>query len=187
MRAWWPLPLLALTACGQVKDPTPKDTVLISWDRSTSVQYVSGAPADKLPKSALVDAKIVEGPVKHTFTVTVSDLQKKIYVFELETENAKVSYPEDGHDTTRWATVKVTAKLVSNEAFHVKGSCDNTLATTMGEPGAASNTMLDCQVVAKRPNSMGDVDAITSAAFVQIEGSGKISSTLPDVKIEEKK
>jgi hypothetical protein len=164
---------VALVACGKVKDPTPKGTAIIQWDRSTAKGY---DPKDQEggPKHPLADAKILEGPKTRSYTLTFKGIEGKSYSVDLDVEAAKVSWPESGKDETRWATTKVTAKVASNDAFHVHGKCDDHVGYVLASPGEVTNTIVDCDIGSKRPNSMGTADAISEGALIQIEGTGKI-------------
>jgi len=176
--------LAAIAACGKVKDPTPKGATLFEWDRSTARAYDSAAADGKGGPHTLAAAKILEGPEKHGYRVTVSDSDGKSFSFDVDIDAAKVSYPESGEDTTRWAALHATAKVADNAAYHLTGSCDDKVATLLGAPKEVTNTVLECRVVGKRPNSMGTADAITYGAMLQIEGSGKIlDSNDPAVKV----
>jgi hypothetical protein len=175
---------LGALACGKVKDPTPKGATLFEWDRATARLYDESAKDQMGGAHPLAAAKILEGPEKHGYRVTVSDSDGKSYAFDVDIDAAKVSYPESGEDTTRWATVHATAKVVDNAAYHLTGSCDDKVATVLGAPKEVTNTVLECRVVGKRPNSVGTADAITYGAMLQIEGSGKIlDSNDPAVKV----
>lgn len=177
--------LLALSSCGKVKDPTPKGTVIIDWNHGSAVAFVPGDLQAKGPRHPLADAKVIGEPVKRAYTITVTDPEKKAYVVELTVESAKVSYPIEGKDEERWATLEAHAEVSANDAFHISGYCDDRVATVLGAPGQITNTMLECHVVAKRPNSMGTVDAITMGAFLQVEGTGKLIPIGDEAKITE--
>ncbi len=174
------LVLFALLAgCGKVTDPTPKGTTLIEWDRSSAKAYNSNSP-DNPTKHPLADAKIIEGPKSRSFTVTVNDGDGKSFACDISIDAAKVSYPEDGKDTTRWATTRIVARVRDNDAFHLRGKCDDIIATEFGplnESGGmaqATNTVIDCTLGGSRPNSMGTKDAINPGALLQIHGDGSI-------------
>jgi hypothetical protein len=178
-KATSPVFFTLLAACGKVKDPTPKGTVLIEWDRSSAKAYNSKSP-DNPTKHPLADAKILEGPKTRSFTVTVNDGDGKSFACDVSIDAAKVSYPEDGKDTARWATTKIVAKVRDNDAFHLRGKCDDTIGTEFGplnESGGmaqATNTVMDCTLGGSRPNAMGNEDAINPGALLQIHGDGSI-------------
>lgn len=187
MRAVWMQGFaLLLVACGKVKDPTPKGTVLFDWDRSAAKLHDMNDIAKEGAKHPVADAKIVEGPKAKAYTVNVKDVEGKVYSFDVDVESAKVSYPEKDKEITRWATTKVSAKLQENEAFRITGSCDNRMASVMGAIGEITDTMMDCRVVAKRPNSMGTEDAITHGVWMQIQGNGEIHIADPGVELVER-
>jgi hypothetical protein len=163
----------AVVGCGKVKDPTPKGTVVISWDRSTAKGYDAKDPTGG-PKHPLAGAKILEGPKTRSYTVTVKGVEGKNFAVDIDIDAAKVSFPEGGKDETRWATTKITAKVAANDAFHVSGKCNDQIGYVMGQIGEVTNTMMDCDISGKRPNSMGNADAITDGVLVQIEGTGEI-------------
>ena len=183
-----PVALLAVAfvACGKVKDPTPKGTVIIEWDRSTAKGY---DPKDQEggPKHPLVDAKVLEGPKTRSYTLTFKGIEGKNYSVDLDVDAAKVSWTEGGKEATRWATTKVTAKVATNDAFHVHGKCDDHIGYEMGTgaAGEVTNTVINCDIGSKRPNSFGDKDAISEGALIQIEGTGKILPVGDKVEVVE--
>jgi hypothetical protein len=176
-----------VVACGKVKDPTPKGATLFEWDRSRARQYDTNAPDKPGPPHPLASATILEGPQAHAYRVTVTDPEGKFFSADVDIDAAKVSYRESpaSSEDTRWATTKTAAKVAENGAFHVTGACDDVIATLLGAPNEVTNTVVTCRLTGKRPNSMGDTDAITIDALLQIEGSGKIlESNDPMVKVQ---
>jgi hypothetical protein len=172
-------------ACGKVKDPTPKGATLFEWDRSRAKSYDPNDTTKPGPTHPLASAKILQGPEPHAYRVTVGNDELKSFVVDVDVDTAKVRYAEAGADTTRWATIKASAKVEENTAFHVTGTCDDVIATVLGAPNEVTNTVLECRLTGKRPNAMGDTDAITIGATLQIEGSGKIlESNDPMTKVQ---
>jgi hypothetical protein len=175
---------VAFVGCGKVKDPTPKGSVVLAWDRSTAKAYDPNEHAGG-PKHPLADAKILEGPKTRSFTVTVKGTEGKNFAVDLDVDTAKVSWAENGKEETRWATTKITAKVAANDAFHVTGKCDDQVGYVLAAPGDVTNTVVNCDITAKRPNSMGTKDAITDGAMIQFEGTGKILPVADNVEVVE--
>lgn len=188
MRTWFlALSLLvSVSACGKVKDPTPKGTKLIEWDRSSAKLHDTADVTKEGPKHPVADAKILEGPNTARYTLVVKDVEDKRYTVDLEYDSAKVTYTEGGKEITKWATTRVAATIAENDAFRIVGKCDNRVAMVLDIPGKETNTMMDCQIIGKRPNSMGSEDAITLGTYIQLEGSGKLLMNDPNVEVKEK-
>jgi hypothetical protein len=175
---------LVIAGCGKVKDPTPKGACLISWDRSTAKGY-DPQDQDGGPKHPLVDAKILEGPKTRSYTVTLKGIEGKNFSVDLDVDTAKVSWSESGKEETRWATTKIVARVAENDAFHLKGKCDDHVGYVLAAPGEVTNTIVDCDISAKRPNSFGNKDAISELAMIQFEGTGKILPVADNVDVVE--
>jgi hypothetical protein len=170
---------------GKVDNPTPKGAVLIDWNRASARLHDLADPSKEGPAHPLAGAKVVEGPKTRSFAVTIRDAEQKALKFNVKLEVAKVSWADEGKESERWAPLGIKAELTENEAFDVKGSCDNRVASVLGAPGQVTNAMMSCQIVGKRPNTMGDKDAITLASMFQVEGSGKLLVNDPKATVEE--
>src|SRR5260221_13456350 len=103
MRQTWPIVFFLVVGCGNVSDPTAKGTVLIEWDRSTAKGY---DPKDSAggPKHPIVDAKIVEGPKTHSYTVTLKGIEGRNFSFDLDVDAGKASLPAEGKVTHSWSS-----------------------------------------------------------------------------------
>lgn len=178
--------LATLPGCGKVDNPTAKGTVLVEWDRSSARLHDGNDPTKAGPAHPVATAKIVEGPKTLTYGVELADAEDKKFSFDVVVGAAKVSEEREGKVHERWATTSFKATLTSNEAFRIEGKCDDRIASAMGAIGEVTNTMMSCRVVAKRPNMMGNEDAITSAVSMQIEGSGKLLVADRSAKVVEK-
>lgn len=176
---------LLLAACGNVKDPTPKGATLFDWDRSKARLSDSSDATKPGPPHPIATGKIVQGPEKHAYRVTATDSDGKSFAFDVDLEDAKVQTTEDGKDVARWTITKATAKVAENASFHLTGYCDDRIAYVLAAPGEVTNTVTECHVTGKRPNSMGTADAITLGAYLQIEGNGEMMKTSdPALKVE---
>lgn len=176
-----------VAACGKVDHPTPKGTKLTTWSRTSAVLIDTSAPEMRGKTHPLTTATIIGEPQKRTFSVRVADPEKKGFAFDIVIESAKVSWKEGSAERERWATLGTEITLTANEAFDIHAKCDDKIAYVLGAPGEVSNTVIDCSVTGKRPNSMGTKDAITLSAPMQIEGSGKLSCYGNNAVVEEKK
>lgn len=178
--------VLLIAACGKVKDPTPKGTKLIEWDRSAARTHDMSDITKEGPKHPIADAKILEGPKTASYTIVVKDGDGEHFTFDLEYDSARVSYSDGGKDIVKWATTRVVASVAENDSFRLVGSCDNRIAMVLAKPGEETNTMMDCRITGKRPNTMGTEDAITLATTIQLEGSGKLLMNDRNIEIKEK-
>jgi hypothetical protein len=179
--------VLLVAACGNVKDPTPKGTTLFDWDRSRARQHEPGDATKAGPPHPIASAKIVEGPEKHAYRITATDSDGKSYQVDIDLEDAKVTSTEDGKDVTRWTITKVTGKVAENASFHLTGYCDDRIGYVLASPGEVTNTVTECHLTGKRPNSLGTADAITLGAYLQIEGNGEMMTTNdPALKVEKR-
>lgn len=168
-------------ACDKVDDPTPPGVVIFEWDRATASRSVIGKHPHQYPPHPLGTATVLDGPVKSRFRIVSQPLLGQAVTFDVEIDSANVSFEDDGIQTARWSPVHVKATLVSNEAYAVIGRCDDAVAFAKVAPGRVGDVLIDCRVIAKRPNQLGEDDALTATASMQIEGNARLYTNHIDV------
>jgi hypothetical protein len=170
-----------LAACDKVKEPTPPGAVLFEWDRASAARAVMGKHPHQYPPHPLGTATLLEGPITSRFRIVSQPLLGQAVTFDVEIASANVSFEEEGVHTARWSPVHVKAILVSNDAYAVVGRCDDAVGIAKVAPGKVGDVSIDCRVVARRPNQLGEEDGLTATASMQIEGNARLYTNHIDV------